>query len=223
MPAPAHLSDGGFVREAGARLRAHWVTKTIGLSLSLTAFFSVYFQLLNHPVFPVTVIPFTPLDRWIGFWPGALPLYVSLWIYVPLAFVLLRSRSELLSCGIAAVGLSVTGLGIFFLWPTAVPAVDFDAIAHPSFAFLKTVDASGNACPSLHVAFAVFTAVRLVPLLRAMRAGAGVAAANWLWCLAIVYSTLATGQHVVLDVLAGAVLGALVAAPHALRSPVLGN
>ena len=85
---------------------------------------------------------------------------------------------------------------------------------HPAFGFLKSVDASGNACPSLHVAFAVFTAIWLNRLLRQMGAGKVVRAFNWLWCLGILYSTVAIRQHVVLDVLAGAGLGAVVAAVH---------
>jgi membrane-associated phospholipid phosphatase len=82
------------------------------------------------------------------------------------------------------------------------------------FAFFKTADAPGNACPSLHAAFAVFTAVWIEHLLREMRAGRLVRALNWLWCLGILYSTLAVRQHVALDALSGAVLGATVAALH---------
>ena len=47
-----------------------------------------------------------------------------------------------------------------------------------------------------------------------MGAGKVVRAFNWLWCLGILYSTVAIRQHVVLDVLAGAGLGAVVAAVH---------
>jgi membrane-associated phospholipid phosphatase len=115
------------------------------------------------------------------------------------------------SYGLAAVGLSVIGLGIFLFWPTAVPPPEVDWSLHSAFAFLRSVDASGNACPSLHVAFAVFTAVWFERLLRQMGAGRLVRALNWLWCLGILYSTVAIRQHVSLDVLAGAALGATVA------------
>jgi membrane-associated phospholipid phosphatase len=64
------------------------------------------------------------------------------------------------------------------------------------------------------VAFAVFTAVWFERLLRQMGAGRLVRALNWLWCLGILYSTVAIRQHVWLDVLAGAVLGATVAVVH---------
>jgi membrane-associated phospholipid phosphatase len=64
------------------------------------------------------------------------------------------------------------------------------------------------------VAFAVFTAVWLRRILRQMGAGRVVRALNWLWCLGILYSTVAIRQHVALDVLTGTVLGATVAVVH---------
>jgi len=191
-----------------------WLTKLIGTTVGMTAFFVAYFWLLNHPVFPITVMPLIAVDRLIAFRPEALVLYVSLWVYVSLAPGLLTDRRELLSYGLAAVVLSVLGLGIFFFWPTAVPKAALDWSRYPSFTVLQTVDASGNACPSLHVAFAVFTACWFGRLLRQMQAGRLAQALNWLWCLGILYSTLATRQHVALDVLAGAALGAGVALGH---------
>ena len=207
-------TERSFFREFGAPRRADWLIKAISVSLGMTAFFIVYFQVLYHPIFPVTLMPLTAVDRWIGFRPGALSLYVSLWIYIPLAFVLLKPRRELRSCGVAAIVLSVIGLGIFVLWPTAVANVGRDWASHPTFSFLRNIDASGNACPSLHVAFAVFAAIRVGRLLPEMHAHDFIRVGNWLWCLGIVYSTIATGQHVALDAFAGAALGALIALPR---------
>jgi membrane-associated phospholipid phosphatase len=209
-----HPPDVGWLHQAGARVRTWWLAKMLGTTLGMTAFFVVYFQLLRHPLYPVTTVPLTAVDRLVGFRPEALPLYFSLWFYVSLAPALLIDRRELVSYGLAAVGLSVIGLGIFFFWPTAVPRPEVDWAQHPAFAFLKSVDASGNACPSLHVAFAVFTAVWFERLWRQMGAGRIVRALNWLWCLGILYSTIAIRQHVFLDVLAGAALGAIVAVVH---------
>lgn len=212
MNAAGLPSQVGFLHQVGVRLRALWAVKALGVSLGMTVFFIAYFRLLNHPLFPVTIVPLTAVDRLIGFHPESLPLYLSLWIYVPLPFTLLLTYRELRSYGLATAILSGIGLGIFLFWPTAVPTVARDWGAHSAFAFLKAVDASGNACPSLHVAFAVFTAIRLDERLRMLRAGTVMRTANALWGLGIVYSTLATGQHVALDALAGSLLGALVAA-----------
>ena len=186
----------------------------LGTTLGMTVFFVAYFWVLNHPQSPVTPMPLTVVDRLIEFRPGALPLYLSLWFYVSLAPALLVNRRELVSYGVAAVGLSVVGLGIFFIWPTAVPVPNVDWSEHPGFAFLKSADAAGNACPSLHVAFAVFTAVWFARLLRQMGSGRLLHRLNWLWCLGIMYSTVATRQHVSLDVVAGAILGLSAAIIH---------
>jgi membrane-associated phospholipid phosphatase len=207
-------ADVGWLHQAGDRLCSWWLAKMLCTTLGMTAFFIVYFQLLRHPLHPPITVPLTAVDRLIDFRPEALPLYLSLWFYVSLAPALLINRRELASYGLAAIGLSVIGLGIFLFWPTVVPRPEVDWLQHPAFAFLKSVDASGNACPSLHVAFAVFTAVWFERILRQMGAGRVARALNWLWCLGILYSTVAIRQHVALDVLAGAVLGAAVAVVH---------
>ena len=211
FPRPARLA---WWHEAGGRLLTWWPAKLLGTALGMTVFFVAYFWVLNHPLYPVTTMPFTGLDRLIGFQAAALPLYLSLWFYVSLAPALLVDRRELVSYGSAWVALSGSGLGIFLLWPTAVPRTAIEWSQHPSFAFLQAADAAGNACPSLHVAFAVFTACWFGRLLRQMGAGRGLRAGNWLWCAGILYSTIAIRQHVALDVLAGAALGALAAAVH---------
>ena len=203
-----------WLRQLGPRMQVLWQAKFIGTTLGMTAFFVVYFWLLHHPLFPITTMPLTAVDRWIPFWPGALVLYGSLWFYVSLAPALLTDRRELISYLLATTVLSVIGLGIFLVWPTAVPVASPDWSRDPFFSMLQKVDASGNACPSLHVAFAVFTAFWFQRLLREMQAGRVARALNRLWCLGILYSTIATRQHVAIDVLAGAVLGAAVAFVH---------
>jgi len=139
---------------------------------------------------------------------------VSLWFYVSLGPALVKNFAELFSFGAATLVMSVVGLAIFLYWPTAVPAFTLDAARYPSISFLKGVDLAANACPSLHVAFAVFTGIWMDRILREMLSGRALLVLNWLWCVGIVYSTLATRQHVVLDVLAGAALGVVVAALH---------
>jgi peptidoglycan/xylan/chitin deacetylase (PgdA/CDA1 family) len=198
-------------RELRSRFVAHWRLKGVVIPLFVTGFFAAYFQLLRYPVFPITVMPLHGVDRLIAFHPAAMLPYASLWLYVFLAPAFLRGRRELLGYAGAATALALIGLGIFFLWPTEIPRFEFDAARHPLFAFLQTVDAAGNACPSLHVAFAVFTAVWLERIGREVQAPAVMSACNALWCAAIVYSTLATKQHVFADVIAGVTLGAAVA------------
>jgi membrane-associated phospholipid phosphatase len=207
-------SKDGWLRQVRVRVLTWWPVKMIGTALIMTAFFVAYFWVLKHPFFSVTTMPIIVVDRLIGFQPEALPLYLSLWFYVSLAPALLIDRREIISYGIVTVGMSVIGLGIFLLWPTTVARTDVVLSQHSTFAFIMAADAAGNACPSLHVAFAVFTAIWLARILRQMDTGRFVRAFNWIWCLGILYSTVAIRQHVVLDVLAGAAFGAAVAMLH---------
>ncbi|MDB6167885.1 MAG: hypothetical protein JWM88_749 [Verrucomicrobia bacterium] len=196
-----------------ARIAPHVVLKLFGITAFVTVFFFAYFLLQRFPLFRVTVIPLTAADRLIPFQPGMLWLYLSLWGYVSLPPTLLTTRPQLYAYGWLAGAVAVVGLGIFLFWPTSIPATTgVEWSRYPGFTWLKSVDAAQNACPSLHVAFAVFSAVWLDRILRTLGGGGWMRPLNALWCLGIVYSTIATRQHVALDAYAGAVLGAAAAA-----------
>jgi membrane-associated phospholipid phosphatase len=173
-----------------------------------------YFSLLRHPQFPVTLVPMTYIDRVIGFQPWSIVPYATLWPYIALVPMLLHLRREMAPYLSAVTLLSLAGFTCFFFWPTAVPQQDIDWTQYPSIAFLKSVDASGNACPCLHVAFAVLTGLWLEWLLKQMGAPRVLRVLNACWCGLIAYSTLATKQHVAVDLAAGALLGLGVTALH---------
>jgi membrane-associated phospholipid phosphatase len=179
--------------------------------LFIGVFFGAYFYLLKEPAYPTTVMPVIFLDRLIGFHPLALPLYISLWVYVSLPPALLETRRELYDYGLVMAGTCLAGLIVFYFWPTVVPEANIDWSRYPDVSFLKDLDASGNACPSLHVTSAVFSGIWLHHLLRRFGAPLWILLFNALWCIGIVYSTLATRQHVAVDVLAGLMLGSLAA------------
>jgi membrane-associated phospholipid phosphatase len=193
--------------QVAAVILTHVALKGIGTTFFISLFFGAYFYLLKDPAYPTTVMPITLIDRLIAFQPLALPLYLSLWLYVSLPPALLATRRELYGYAMAMAGTCLAGLIVFYFWPTAVPAANIDWAQYPDLAFLKSMDASGNACPSLHVVTAVFSGVWLHQLLRRFGAPPWILALNWLWCIGIVYSALATRQHVAVDVLAGLALG----------------
>ena len=206
-----------WYRQAGARIWRHLPIKIVGTTVVIMLFFVAYRHLLDHPRYPVTEMPLTLLDDLVRFWPPALILYVSLWVYVTVPSALLPSVRELLYYTGTIGAVCLVGLACFFLWPTAVPPPAVDRAGYPGFNVLTGLDAAGNACPSLHVATALFAAVWLDALLREMGAGRAVRGASWTWGVGIVYSAMATKQHVALDVLAGAILGlagAALAVPH---------
>jgi membrane-associated phospholipid phosphatase len=123
---------------------------------------------------------------------------------------LFGTRKGLIAYGFAGLVLCMLGLGCFYLWPTGITRPDIDWSSYPGFQFLQHIDAAGNACPSMHVASAVFSAIWLDRILHEMRAGRALRLLSVLWCAGIVYSTLATKQHVALDALGGTALALLV-------------
>lgn len=200
-----------WYRQVTVALSAHVYLKSIGTPVFIILFFGAYFYVLRNPAYPVTVMPVIFVDHLIPFQPLAFYIYITLWLYVSLPPALLVTRHELYGYGAAMAALCLTGLGIFHFWPTAVAPADIDWARYPDMEFLKNLDAAGNACPSLHVATAVFSGIWLHQLLRRFGAPLSLRMINGVWCAGIVYSTMAVRQHVAVDVLAGLLLGALAA------------
>lgn len=213
--APPHASRRGraWMREIARRSRKHLWLKVVGTSVFMSVFFVGYFHLLRNPVQTVTQMPLLALDRMVGFQAPALAAYASLWFYVGIAPGLLSSIRELVAYGFWIGGLCIAGLSCFYFWPTAIPPQALDLTQYPGFSVLQGMDAAANACPSMHVATAAFSAIWLDRLLGEVRAGPIVRAANWCWLVLIAYSTLAIKQHVALDVAAGLLLGTAFALP----------
>lgn len=196
-----------WARDLGRRIFVLWPLKAVGTSLFMALFFWTYFAVQQNPLTEAFVMPQVALDRWVGFTPAAYPVYVSLWVYVSLAPALMGNFRALLHFGLWVGALCVFCLALFWLFPTQTPDFGIDWRHYPGLATIKGIDAGGNACPSLHVGSAVFTAFWLDRVFTVVRAPAALRWINRLQCLAITWSTMATLQHVALDVLAGAVVG----------------
>jgi membrane-associated phospholipid phosphatase len=196
------------LRHLGTRLKAHWRFKLIATAIMTIGFCCSYFPILYFPVFPVTEMPITAIDRMVGFWSTTLLMYITLWIYIPLSSWLLNDKRELIAYSKALCGLGLVGLAVFFSWPTSIPRPNIDVAEYPSFTLLVAIDEPRNVFPSLHAAFAVFSAICIGRLLRRLGDRGPIRVLNWCWCLGILYSALATKQHMAVDLIAGAVLGA---------------
>lgn len=208
MIAVRQVRQSAWRREVWQRIVALAWVKTVGISAFMLIFFWTYFALLRHPLFPVRKMPLTPVDHWIPYTASALPLYLSLWVYVSLPPSLIKRLPDLLRFGAYVGVLCLAGVLCFLLWPTSVPLDDPLWRSQAGIAMLERVDAAGNACPSLHVATAVFSCLWLNALLHEVAAPRWARICNGVWCAAIVYSTLAIRQHVVVDAVAGIILGA---------------
>jgi membrane-associated phospholipid phosphatase len=195
-----------WLRALGLRCLALWPLKLVGNAVATLGFFPLYFWVMTHAGQP-WVLPLTGFDRLIAFWPALLPVYLSLWVYIALPVFFTKDRRELTGFAVACALMTALSLAVFWFMPTAIPNFAIDAGAGTTLHFLKTVDAAGNAFPSLHVSFSVFACVVLARQLREVGAPAWARVVNLAWALGIVYSTMAVRQHVLIDVLGGLVLG----------------
>jgi membrane-associated phospholipid phosphatase len=195
-----------WLRALGRRCRALWPLKLVGNTVATAGFFPLYFWIMKNAGQPWT-LPLTALDRLIAFWPALLPVYLSLWLYIALPVFLAKDRRELWSFALGCAFMTGIALVVFWFMPTAIPNFSIDTSPGTTLHLLKTVDAAGNAFPSLHVSFSVFACVVLARQLREVTAPAWARALNIAWAVAIVYSTMAVRQHVLVDVLGGLALG----------------
>ena len=193
--------------ELALRARRGFVRTVIWTALLTGLFFVGYFQVQRHPVHPPTVMPLIGLDLLIPFQPSALAAYASLWIYIGAGPGLQRTMADFLAYGAWMAAMCLTALAIFHFWPTAVPALILPITDSPALAVLQQVDAASNACPSMHVAAAMFTLLRVDEVFRETDTPTPMRLLNAAWFAAIAYSTMAIKQHVVLDVIAGMIFG----------------
>jgi membrane-associated phospholipid phosphatase len=195
------------------RARRSFVVTIIGTTVFNGIFFIGYFYVQRHPAYTPILIPITSLDLMIPFQPLALLAYASLWIYVGAGPGLQRTNKEIAVYSLWMAGLCITGLAIFYFWPTQMPRLTPDSSNLSAFAVLHRLDKTGNACPSMHVAIAIFTLGRIEDVLRSTRSPRWLRIANVAWFIVICYSTLAIKQHVALDDAAGALLGLVFLVP----------
>ncbi len=200
-----------WLGELGFRLRLHWLLKITLISLVVAAFMVFYLWLQRHPQFPVTIMPRLPAGERVPFVPWAIVPYLSLWLYIGLAPGLMRSLAELPAYALSVVLLAAVACGFFIFTPTAVPPSPIDWSPWPVIDAIKTADAGRNACPSLHVGFSVLTSIWLTRLLHKIGTPGWLHVLNIAWCLMILWSTVATRQHVLLDIAGGVPLGAAAA------------
>jgi membrane-associated phospholipid phosphatase len=191
------------------RILRLWFIKATGTALFLFVFFQLYFALLRFPNSTIFEMPTTWIDDSIAFWPPAFYAYASLWVYTALVPALQPSFKALVIYGFGIGSVCIAGLAFFYFLPTKVPFNAVEISTETSLAILRKIDMSGNACPSLHVATAIFTAICLHRILVVIASPRWIRIISWVWCSFIVYSTMGIKQHVFWDVAAGLTLGAI--------------
>lgn len=140
-------------------------------------------------------------ERGVPFVPWAIYAYFSIFLafWLPL-FVLEREPIGWLMRRYVVVTL-LAGT-IFLCFPTAVELER--PLSDDAFGLLCVIDGPHNAAPSLHVAYAVLVLGTSAHALHGWARGAVLT-----WMLLVVSSTWLTHQHQLLDIVTGALLGAL--------------
>lgn len=195
-----------------------WRVKLMWAAL-LTVWISLPYHLLQHfPLLPAWTMTPTRIDNAIPFAQAMAWPYLSLFVMLPIAPLFIREPRDIRRYVIDFALLGLVSHTVFLLLPTQIerPIVE---VVDPLYQFVTNTDGPRNACPSLHASMTVYSALWCGELSRRHR-GAWLA---WtgvtLWTLVIFYATIATRQHVLADLIAGAAL-ALAVFFRPLRTPL---
>jgi membrane-associated phospholipid phosphatase len=198
---------GGTLAALTRSVRANWPLKLL-LLVGLNGFVSgLYFYNQHHVARPVHEMGLTFLDRAVPFRACFVLLYESLYLMMPIAPFLMAGRKPLIKYGAGIAMLGAVANFFFHFFPTACPRPPYEG-ACAAYNMLVSVEKPLNACPSLHAAMAVYTALGFEIVFRELGLSRWWRLPVWGWSVAILYATMATKQHVVFDLAAGSVLGA---------------
>jgi hypothetical protein len=160
------------------------------------------------PLRPAGRLPLTAIDRALPFQPESAYAYLSLYAMIIFPPLLATRGAQLWRYTIGAVEMFLVATVVFVLWPVEYPRPPLPHLAPALYRFLTTIDRPLNSIPSLHaglVAYSVLFAARIssdVP----RRVRQGTLGFFTLWGAVILYATLTTKQHYLLDLPPGLLL-----------------
>lgn len=167
-----------------------------------------YYAPQRWPIFPAQPAPTLALDQWVPFQPAWALVYQSVFIVHTLAFWLPRDAAAVKRYSRNVAAVFACGALFFWLAPTISPRpAESESFLHHWL--IAAVDGPRNAFPSLHAAMGLLATIAVGSHVRACRVSLWWRAVLALWWIAMLYSTLATRQHRLLDLLAGTLLGLL--------------
>ncbi|MBI5247640.1 MAG: phosphatase PAP2 family protein [Elusimicrobia bacterium] len=175
--------------------------RRIALTAAVMTAISAAYIIVNHIHLRAPVLlPLSFVDRAVAFSPWAMPVYLSHFIFLPIALLTARSESVFFR-GLKAMAIA-TALAcvVFVAYPTTFPRVESAGFW---FGLLNFIDTPANCFPSLHVAMAAIAAWVLHDDGRPWAPAAAV------WAAAIIASTVLVKQHYAVDSGGGLLLAAL--------------
>lgn len=209
MPSPTVPLTWRLIR---ARAVCEWPAKVV-VWLALAVGICVpYFGLQHWTAGPPGTIPVTWLDRIVPFEPGWIWAYASLAVLVPIAPLMAPQRADLKAYGLGLAALCIPCFMIFLLYPVLGPRPVAPEAVGGLYGFIVSVDRPSNSLPSLHAGLTTYSLLYLWRVLAPALDGSGrriLTGLSLVWAGMILYSTLATKQHWLLDLPAGVLLGTL--------------
>jgi membrane-associated phospholipid phosphatase len=188
------------------RLQSETVLKLILMVVLNLLVYLPYLFLQRHHFFPAKNMQPTSFDRMIPFSDQAVWLYLSIYLLMPVGPFLMNNRNQIFRYAAGIILISLSANIIFIFRPTSCPRPDVQGTI-PAYQMLTTIDNSFHAFPSLHAAFAVYSALCGALVLRELNVSRRWRISLGLWAFMILFATLATKQHVLADIIAGSTLG----------------
>ncbi len=141
----------------------------------------------------------TAIDRWIGVTPIWILPYLSYYPILLLIFLLSTRNPEFWRLFLESMIVALAGLGAFVLMPTSIERGGFSTgeVFGEALMDLRRLDPPGNCLPSMHVSLSVWAGY--------VALACGYWRWSWVvaWILAMSLAAIGTGQHGIVDVLAG--------------------
>lgn len=135
------------------------------------------------------------------------------WLLLPIAVGFLTNKwSVLKRFAWSVFTVNAISFIVFLCLPTEAPRPSDVADAPKLYLWTIQIDEPTNACPSLHASVTMLSTIFALMVLGRFRWAWFGRSFTILWAVGILWSTLATRQHVFIDIAIGSLLGAVVAA-----------
>jgi membrane-associated phospholipid phosphatase len=184
-------------------IAAHAPWKIAGI-VAYFASFSLYLLIANAGLARAVIVPWTPLDLAIPVMPALLFVYLGQLLVLGIPFFLLDDFGRWLRAVLGLTAVAALAFIVYLVFPTALaqsPSIESGIEA------MRAFDCRGNALPSLHAACALYA----ILLMHGITGSRLVLTAGWIWTALVLLACVSLRQHTILDLVAGAALGALIA------------
>jgi membrane-associated phospholipid phosphatase len=184
----------------GSRIRSHLDLKLAGVGLYAVGG-SGYFVTKALASEQVFTMPWSPIDLLIPEIPLLIIVYLAQLVVLGIPTWLMIDRALLRAHLLGYVAINTISFACFVFVPTqVVHSLGNDGM----LGWLRAVDGTMNACPSLHASCVVYATLALP---RAIPVSTRVRWIAWIWVALVLLSCVSLRQHSSYDLIAGALLG----------------